>query len=97
MHIGKVIKLIRTTREMKQKDLAQQVGISQNYLSLIETGRKEPRLSVVRKIAEQFDVPLSYVFLLASGDLGDVNEEERKLLAELKSLMQRIEQLRMEM
>ena len=42
MNIGHLLKLIRTNKGMNQVEMAHLLGISQNYLSLIESGRKEP-------------------------------------------------------
>ena len=42
MKLGHVLKLIRTNWGMTQKDMADTLGISQNYLSLIESDKKTP-------------------------------------------------------
>lgn len=39
MHLGRKVKLDRIKRGLKQRDLAAMIGVTQNYLSLIECGR----------------------------------------------------------
>ena len=50
-NIGHVIKLLRTVSGLKQKDLATGAGINANYLSLVEAGKREPSLAVLRALA----------------------------------------------
>ena len=50
---GRSIKLFRLFANLKQKDLALKLGVTQNYLSSVEHGKREPNLRFLRKfIAE---------------------------------------------
>jgi DNA-binding XRE family transcriptional regulator len=53
-----VIRVIREWRGMIQHELAVAVGISQNYLSEIETGRRKGPAELQRKFARALGVPI---------------------------------------
>jgi len=54
--LGLNVKLYRSQRNMSQKDLSELLGVSVNYLSLIEGSKKYPSLKVIFKIAEVLNV-----------------------------------------
>ena len=49
----------RERRLMTQADLAAKSGLSEMTINRIETGRAEPRLHTIRKVAEALDVDAS--------------------------------------
>jgi DNA-binding XRE family transcriptional regulator len=51
-------RVIRDWREMTQGELAVTVGISQNYLSEIETGRRKGPAELQKKFARALGVPM---------------------------------------
>lgn len=53
--IGERIKFIRINRHLSQKDLAKIAKVSQATVAQIETGRKDPSLNTLRKIATALD------------------------------------------
>lgn len=66
--------------------------MSVNYLSLIETGKREPTLSFLKRVSQELRVPIGFFFLEDSdfGELGDTNEDFtklRKLLLEIQKLI----------
>lgn len=66
---GEPLKLLRIMNEIKSKDLAEQMGISASYLSLIENNKKKPTLDIVEKYAEVFNLkPSAIVFLMEDFD-----------------------------
>jgi DNA-binding XRE family transcriptional regulator len=52
------VRVIREWRDMIQGELAVAVGISQNYLSEIETGRRKGPAELQKKFARALGVPL---------------------------------------
>ena len=64
MNIGAAIRKIRKERtpQLKQSEFAKLIGITQTYLSQIETGAKTPNISVLETISKQFEIPLPIVF-----------------------------------
>ena len=50
---------IRKYHRISQPDLSQSLGISNSYLSEIESGKKKPTLELLDKYSEYFDIPVS--------------------------------------
>lgn len=46
------LKIKRIRKGIKQKDLAEKVGISQNLLSMYESGKRKPNHATLSKIAD---------------------------------------------
>ena len=55
------IKELREQQKMKQKELAEALGVRQNTLSTWETGRYEPDNEMLRRIAAFFGVSVDYI------------------------------------
>ena len=87
--IGQTLKLLRVAADLKQTELAKDLGVTANYLSLVENGRREPSLTFLQKFANRLDVPLKHFLWLALEEEGASPEEEEirnsmnQLLAEL--------------
>ena len=76
MNIGKAIKLCRTQRGLSQVELAEKIGISVSYLSLVENGKRDIKISTLANIADTLQVPLPIIVFLSA------DEKERELLGE---------------
>jgi transcriptional regulator with XRE-family HTH domain len=63
--INKALKLIRTFYDVSQSDLASRLGISNSYLSEIESGKKQPTMEILSKYSEQFEIPLSSIMFFS--------------------------------
>jgi transcriptional regulator with XRE-family HTH domain len=64
MDLGTVIRVIRKARGLKQQDLAREAGISGNYLCFIESGRRDPTIAVLSRLAGALRIPMAMVFVL---------------------------------
>lgn len=60
--IGNRIKITRQFRCMFQKDLAAKCGCTESYISLLESGKKQPTLHTLFVIAEALDCELDISF-----------------------------------
>jgi len=56
---GQRLKHLRRARGLTLADLGEQVGRTPSVLSLIENGRREPRLTLVEQLASALSVPVS--------------------------------------
>lgn len=74
MQLGTTIRRFRLASGMSQAELARRAGLSASFLSLIERDRREPTLSLLRRLAEQLGLPFG-VFVAAA--LADVAEDPR--------------------
>ena len=66
MNLGKAIQLCRNRRGLSLEKLAQRVGCSISYLSMLENSKRDPTLSTVEKIANGLRVPVEILFFLGS-------------------------------
>jgi transcriptional regulator with XRE-family HTH domain len=57
--LGRRIRHARTSHGLTLEALGERVGSAPSLLSLVENGRREPRLSLLRAIAEALGVPLA--------------------------------------
>ena len=78
MNLGDTLSKIRKKKGIAQVDLAKETGITQAYLSGIENNKREPNLSILKKLSETLEVPLPIMFFLA---LDEKDIPERKLEA----------------
>jgi len=85
MNIGGAIEGLRKKKEIRQNELAEKAKITQSYLSLIESNKKEPNLKTLRAIAEALEVPLPIIFFLSitEDDIPRGKKESYKLLSPL--------------
>jgi transcriptional regulator with XRE-family HTH domain len=59
--LGEKIKVARRQMDLKQYELAEKTGLSANYISLIESGKKSPSLKNLYKIAEALNTNVSWL------------------------------------
>jgi transcriptional regulator with XRE-family HTH domain len=65
--LGGRIKEQREKAGMTQEELSEAVGLSQNFLSQLENGRRKPSIDTVDSIASVLKQPLHSFFLFSSG------------------------------
>lgn len=79
-----MISRLRLLRGMTQTELAEKIGVSQSYVSMLEAGgRSDNRFSFARilgAIADALGVPVGLLFLPPEGLPEGANEEEKYYL-----------------
>lgn len=83
MGIGKIVKYLRTATDTSQAELAQELGITPGYLSLVESEKRQPSLAVLKSAADFFRVPAGFL-LLADAKLNGLGPKQRRLLQEIR-------------
>jgi len=66
--LGHLIKLIRAHKGLNQNRMAELLGISQNYLSLIESKKKQPSYELVNHMASVLKIS-SDALVFATSDI----------------------------
>lgn len=56
MEIGKMISKLRNEKGLNQRDLAKLLGVSNGAVGMWETGKRQPDLDTIKKIASFFNV-----------------------------------------
>lgn len=54
--VGKEIKKYRELNNLTQEELSEKIGLTRNYISLLERGTKTPRLETLIKIANALKI-----------------------------------------
>ena len=82
MNIGKTIKALRKERGIRQIEMCKSLGVTQPYLSQIETGAKIPSAKVIGYICFllRVPVPVLYWMSIEESDLGIDKTEVYRLL-----------------
>jgi transcriptional regulator with XRE-family HTH domain len=57
--LNEALRLVRIYHDLTQTQLSYELGISNSFLSEIESGKKVPSLELLGKYATRFDLPVS--------------------------------------
>ncbi len=63
--IGDALRLIRVFHDLRQKELAEKLGIASSHLSEIEHGKKQPTLQLLETYAAEFKMPVSSIMFFS--------------------------------
>jgi transcriptional regulator with XRE-family HTH domain len=97
--LGTRIRELRKAKGIAQEQLAEVLGIEQQYMSRIELGKSYPSLDRLMRIAEELQVPLPSLFDFAHHapeallpeiilkNMDGVDERDRRLLYRITELM----------
>lgn len=64
--LGNSIKTIRESRRMSQATLARHADVTPHYISLLETGRRNPSIQTLNNFATALGVPVAVFTVLGS-------------------------------
>lgn len=64
-NIAKVIRDIRKSNDLTQKEFAEKLEVNSNYISMIERGERTPSLDLLADISDTFNIKLHQIFLQA--------------------------------
>lgn len=78
--LGRRIAYFRKLRDMTQAELAEKVGLSNNFIALIESGRRAPSFETLERLLEVLNVSVSQVFNFNEIKEYDSVEEIRERL-----------------
>ena len=74
MDLGIKIKNLREIEKISQEQLAKTLKINRNYLSRIETGKSEPTSSILRDLANIFNISIDSLLDISNNETS--NEEK---------------------
>ena len=72
------LKFLRESRGLSQKELSNAAGISQATVAQLETGRKDPSVQTLRKLANALDVDIATLFAAGNVHVFDLLRLRRK-------------------
>jgi transcriptional regulator with XRE-family HTH domain len=90
--LHEALRLIRVYHDMSQTALSRELGVSNSYLSEIESGKKQPTLDILNKYSERFGIPVSsLLFFSESLDSGVTSSIRVGAAKKVISLLQWVE------
>ncbi len=84
--LGSTIKKIRSDLKITQKELATKVGFTENYLSLLENGKRGIGFDKLNDVAKVFSVPAQLLVVLASDASNKTDKDADRLLQQIQNL-----------
>ena len=92
--LSEALRLVRAYHDISQTQLCCHLGISNSYLSEIESGKKTPSLDLLKKYSEHFDIPISSLLFFSENlDNTKITDKLRVGAArKVISLLQWVEQ-----
>ena len=87
--IGKKIKEIRKNSGITQEQLSEYAGITPNYISLLENGRKRASIETLDKISKALKVPISKLFDFSYNAKKTKSSYEKKLKILIENLSEK--------
>jgi len=91
------IKQLREDRDLRQIDVAEQVGIDQRTLSNYETGKTNPDSFAIIRLAAFYGVSCDYLLGVSDDsfrNLADVSAELERIRQRLELLQKHIDSMR---
>lgn len=89
MNIGMSIRKVRQERNLKQRELAGMIGISNTYMSQIELGTSLPSQKLVEQIAIALNISVGFLYFRGL-DKHDFPYNKQKLFDALYPTIQHI-------
>jgi len=86
MEIGETIRTLRKAAGFSQKEFARCLGISPGYLSLLETGIREPSVSFLRQVSGELKVPVSVLLCGGENAPAGLTEEQQQQFRRVREL-----------
>lgn len=72
---GIIIKDIRKNKSISQEKLSEKTGLDRTYISLIETGKRNPTLTSICKIAQALDIKASELIQLYEEKIVEIKSK----------------------
>jgi transcriptional regulator with XRE-family HTH domain len=57
----KILKLLRSEKNMSQQELADALDISKSAINMYERGERQPKFEILEQIADYFNVDMDYL------------------------------------
>jgi len=90
--LHEALRLVRAYHDMTQTELCVELGISNSFLSEIESGKKQPSLDLLNRYSSRFGIPVSSLLFFSENlDGGVTNGIRLGAAKKVLSLLQWVE------
>ncbi|MFC5652264.1 helix-turn-helix domain-containing protein [Paenibacillus solisilvae] len=79
MDIGSTIRTIRKRKNITIAQICEATGLSQGFMSQVETNKTSPSIATLDQIAAALNVPLAFLLLRKEDRMNVVRKEERQV------------------
>jgi transcriptional regulator with XRE-family HTH domain len=86
LNVGLRLKLFRISADLKQREVADKMGVTVNYVSMLERGERDPTLEYLKSFSRLVTVPVS-VLLWEPTEEGTSDDSRRDIQLRLAALM----------
>jgi transcriptional regulator with XRE-family HTH domain len=87
VRLGRAIRAVRVSRGLTQRDLASRIEKSQNYVWLLESGKKDPGVLFLRKLAAALQMPVDFFLVCIAEPRPESPPERQATFREGRDLM----------
>lgn len=84
MTLGHVLKLLRINKGLNQNNMANLLGLSQNYLSLIECDKRRPSSEKIARFADALNVSKEGLLFATSEVPNELSSQDEAKFVELQ-------------
>lgn len=81
------LKLFRVAAGLRQRELAEQLHVTSNFVSMVERGKREPTLKYLQSFAGVVEIPVSVLLWEPHDPNAERKREEQDLHARVAALM----------
>jgi transcriptional regulator with XRE-family HTH domain len=79
MELGEKIKTLRKRQGLSQEELAERVEINSTHLSRLETGKYQPSIDVLKRLAEALEVSADHLLSAEAEEPAEVHIRNKPL------------------
>ncbi|HKZ43279.1 MAG TPA: helix-turn-helix transcriptional regulator [Candidatus Hodarchaeales archaeon] len=84
MKLGQLIKSLRISHGISQKELSEKLDMSTNYLCLIETSKRMPSADLIARIAKELKISKDALDFLSTDVPTELDKENSKKYMKLQ-------------
>lgn len=83
MKTGEKIRYLRIKNNLTSRELSKVLNISESSISLYENGKRKPRIELIIKIADYFNVTTDFLLGVSGNPLADPEKESKADFSEV--------------
>lgn len=86
MTLGERIYKLRDSLQLSQKEFAEKIGVSQSSIFYWESGKKEPKLSQLEKIADALEIPVTDLLFEKGTSIAKISDGNSSVYINMENI-----------
>jgi len=87
LSVGQLIKIGRINKDLSQDDVASELEVTKNYISLVENNKKNPSITFLRRISKLLEIPVILLIWEKIDLPKGKTEPEKKITFQLEKML----------